>query len=716
MRRAVTTSFGSLTTGRAGLNSYDQDKLMLGELMCQMTGSNPEDKWAGPFPVGIVRPMEASTAIPGVFPWVMRWSASATSEKDWVFLADNATAASTRRVVFMTYDRKTTTPSLVGFITVTFPGTSEAKTIRALRMKYAKRTTGTVEVSGTAVTGSGTAFNVGVDVGNRIGFGSTDPSAITTWYEVSAIGSATGITLTTSAGTISAGTPYVIEQLSCLLAITSTTATNGGLYMVKGLRPEIFTTVGSAIPAATTVDKIRACYHLADASTVTNTVSFGMGIEEEVDTSTHYLWVLDTIANPVLFKYNINAAMTLASGKGTNAFVFKTGAGGAVTGTTSQLNNGRVAQTSHGPGSGAKCIYFTTTTRVYRTAELSTITTGSTSWLLDNMVEIPPGGTSTFAATAALSSIEYSSVMDTFLLLSSGAAGVRSYLTKYNTTSSQLDRIILIDAKQIDQSGADSGTTAIPSQLAAAFSGWIEGGLLYLSRIGTTAAVNQVYVVPIGADWEYASTSNARLIFPRMATPEASNYSLVAVNEVQVIGGATGKNLGFGSEPYRLYYRTTGISDNSGSWNLVTNNGDLSGVAGANYIQFMAEFRVANTGIPARLQNLTVVYEDVGTLSNYQPSATFSDAANKRFAWYFKTAFGSSVPALRVRLYDADSGSELVDDNTTSPSGTFERSTNAGGAWTSWNNTDRANSTTYLRYTPAALADSIKVRAVLTTL
>jgi len=716
MRRAVTTSFGSLTAARTGLDSYDQDKLMLGELMCQKTGSNPEDKWAGPFPVGLARPMEMSTAIPGIFPWAMQWSDSTTSEIDWIFLADNATAAATRRIVYMTYNRKTTTPSFQGFITVTFPGTSEAKTIRALRMRYAKRTAGTVSVSGTGVTGSSTTFLSGVDVGNRIGFGSTDPSQISTWYEISAVGSDNSITLTTSAGTIAGGTAYVIENLSALLAVTSATTTNGGLYMVKGLRPEMFITTGTTVPAATTVDKIRACYHLADAATVTNTVSFGMGMDEEASASSLTVWVADTLANPILFKYNANAALTLASGKSTNAFLFKTGAGGAVTGTTSQLNNGRIATASHGPGSGTKCFYFTTTTRVYRTVDLDTITTGSTSWVADNMVEIPPGGVNTIAAGAGIQSIEYSTVMDAFVLMTTGAAGIRSYLTKYNTTSAQLDRVLFTDTKQIDQSTADSGTTPIPSQLAAAFSAWIEGGLLYLARIGTTAAVNMVYTVPIAADWEYSALTNSRLIFPRMPTPEASKYSLVAVNEIQVIGGATGKNLGFNPEPYRLYYRTTGISDNSGSWNLITNNGDLSGVAGAAEIQFMAEFRVANSCVPARLQNVTVVYEDVGTLSNYQPSATFSDAANKRFAWYFKTAFGGSVPALRVRLYDADSGSELVDDNTTSPSGTFERSTNSGGAWTSWNNTDRGNSTTYLRYTPASLADSIKVRAVLTTL
>ncbi len=55
----------------------------------------------------------------------------------------------------------------------------------------------------------------------------------------------------------------------------------------------------------------------------------------------------------------------------------------------------------------------------------------------------------------------------------------------------------------------------------------------------------------------------------------------------------------------------------------------------------------------------------------------------------------------------------LVDDYTTSSTGTWEKSTN-GTSWGSYNTTDKGNDTTYIRYTPASLGDNIKVRAVLT--
>ncbi len=88
--------------------------------------------------------------------------------------------------------------------------------------------------------------------------------------------------------------------------------------------------------------------------------------------------------------------------------------------------------------------------------------------------------------------------------------------------------------------------------------------------------------------------------------------------------------------------------------------------------------------------------------------------SSKIFAWWFDTAFGSTVPTLTVRLYDADTGGLLLTDDTATPSlGTFEKTTD-GTNWVAYNDTDRVNSTTWIRYTPSSLADNIKVEAYLT--
>ena len=94
------------------------------------------------------------------------------------------------------------------------------------------------------------------------------------------------------------------------------------------------------------------------------------------------------------------------------------------------------------------------------------------------MTEVPPGGVNTFAAGAGIQNIEYSSVIDRFVVSTTGAAGIRSYMTQYRTDGGQMDRILFADYKQIDQGTADSRITPTQSQLAAAFTLWIEGGIM----------------------------------------------------------------------------------------------------------------------------------------------------------------------------------------------------------------------------------------------
>lgn len=644
---------------------------------------------------------------------------------DWVFLADAAATAATRRITCFEYRRGNSTFSWKGFITLTYP-TATNHTITGMRAVYATYTTGTVGVATATVTGSGTSWTTDrINIGSRIGFGSTDPTQISTWYYISAVGSNTSITIqsnVTASGTggvaanlsIAGGTPYVIEDLRILTTTTNATATNGGLFMAAGVSQDDFSMAGLTIPAATTVDKAKAVYWLADASTVTNDANSGIAIDEQDSWTQQYCYVIERVAatTPSIYKYNFRATLSsIASGKTTNAFVFATGTQ-TVTGNTSATNNGRIGTLDHGPGAGIKSLYFATTTRIYRVA-VGNITNGSTSFLADAMVEVPPGGASTFAATGALTGVEISDQIDRLIVTSTGTAGARSYVTKYNTNSDPFDHIFLVDGKQIDQSIADSDTTPYPAINAGVINVWSEEGLTYICRAGTSAATNHLYAVPLGADWTYADgVVKQRLYTPSLATPNAVKFVRAYVNNAQYLGE---DKMTIPTEPYRMYYRTSGITDNSGSWTLMDGTGDLTGVDGASAIQFAMEFRVIGTFcIPNRIYNICVVYEDNTTDSHYQPSVAFSSTTDKRFAWRFSTAFGGTVPTLRVRLYDAVSGGLLVDDTTTSPTGTFEKSTNDGGAWSAYDTTDKANETTYIRYTPASLGDDIKVRALLT--
>jgi hypothetical protein len=715
--RSVITNFGGLSTYRYGVDSYDSTKLGLGPLIYQRTGVGNEDKFIGPAAISVARPMEQSTAIPGVFPWAMRWQNDVDGEIDWIFLADNAAAAATRRIVAYTYNRRLSEWTWKGFILITFPSATNY-IIRGMRMTYDLEYTGTIEVSGTTVTGTSTLFSTNkVCVGNRIGFGSTDPTEITTWYQISGVGSDTGITLSASAGTISSGTSYVIEDLRCVLANTNATTTNGGLFVIKGLSFDAFSTFGTAIPAATTVDNIRASYWLADASTVTNTVSLGLGIAPKTSPTSQFVYVLDTIANPIVFKYNIRANLTVASGKSTDAFVYKTGAGGALTGAASQLNNGRLATAGHGTHSGIETLYFTTTTRVYA-APTSGITTGSTTWLSSGsiMTEVPPGGASTFSAGGVMQSIEYIGAIDKFVICSS-TSPTRSYITEYRTDASQLDRIFGCDIKQIDQSGADSSTAPIPSMSGASYSSWGEGGLCYLCTTGITAILNRMYAVPFGADWEYTGITNSRAITPEITLTDCEKFVAIIASQVQVLGtgGSSGHNLGLNTEPFRIYYRTSGISDDSGSWTLLDSSG-LFTDTGTSTIQLMFEFKTIGTlNLPARICNAAVLYKDSSTDDEWLGSQIASDVPSATFGFYFKAAYGSVVPRLRFTVKDSDSGSILYTDDSITQDGTWEKSTDGGSNWVSYNTTDRGNATTYVRIQPSSIASGVKAIASLRT-
>ena len=714
-RLAVETRLGSLSTYTMPAGPYDSTKLGLSSVIKQFTGTNPEDKFAGPLPIGLARPIEGSGAVPALYPWAMQWSPTI----DWVFFSDGQATSATRRVQMYTYDRTATTNQFgwVGSITLNLPFLTTQGTYVAsgFRMIYDKYTTGTASVSGTAVTGNTgpTTWQASrLAVGGRIGFGSSDPTLITNWYNITAITNDASITIDANIGTVVDG-PYVIEELRAVhLLVNGTTATNGGVFLTKGLNPSTFTSGSQAIIAAVSTDNIRATYWLKDAASETNTAGIGCDYMPRASWTTHHLYALNTVANPIMYKYNLRAALTVASGSSTDALVLISGAGGAVGGTMSQTNNGRIATLAHGNGSGVACMYFATTTKIYRTSDVTAIAAASTSWLPDSLSELAPGAAATYAASATLKQVEYLADIDKLLV----PTAVKAYVTRYLTDGSQFDRICLTNTLQINQSTAEISALAYFPCALAVFNVFYVAGLTYLAGVGTTAATNMIYAVPLSADWEYTTTSSHRLIFPAMTTTGCSSFGSAYMNVIEVLGGKTGKNLGMAPDSARLSYRISGITDNTGAWTPLDGSGDMSTVAASNSVQFCAEFKtISTTGIPGRITAMAVTYNDASTDTHFQPSVANSDITNKRFAWRFATAFTTTVPRLRIRLYNAVTGEgPLVDDDSTTRVGTWEKSTNGGTSWVNpWTNEDKGNDITYLRFTPLSLGDNIRVRAML---
>jgi hypothetical protein len=326
------------------------------------------------------------------------------------------------------------------------------------------------------------------------------------------------------------------------------------------------------------------------------------------------------------------------------------------------------------------------------------------------MTEIPPGGNGTISVSNGLSGVEIMDSID--MLFVSGPTTHGCYITKYNATANQMDYSVLANTAYTHTTIADSNAPWHPTISGGAMTVWSEEGMTVLCRLGTTSALNQFYLVPFGAHWDFTNTQG-EIISPKMLTPNCFRYHGVSVRAKRQIGDDVH---GLAPEPFKTYYRTSGIDDNTGGWTLVDDAGDLSAVSGAASIQFKFKFRLfGRTCVPAQILGIAVTYEDTTTVANFRPSSNFSDAATRVFAWRHSVAFGSAVPALRIRINNAVTGSNLVDDTTTAATqGTWQKSIDDGATWTAYNTTDKTNEITYIRYTASSLPAGTKVSALLT--
>ena len=686
------TAVELLTTGNfikfpfSDMSTYDSSKHNLGPLLFKGTDTwTGTENFIGPNPIQVGRPMETSIATPAGFPHAIK-----IGKEEWaIVLADLTTAATTRKFLLYIYRSDTNTLTYRGaIINATAFGT--AATIRGIRLQRSIHTTGTVSVSGTTVTGNGTNWvSRRVNAGSRIGFGSTDPDQITTWYDITPTAQITAETFTilSSPGTLS-NVPYIIEDYSLIIAMTcATTSDGGGLRIIKGLSLSTAcwsqTATATAIATATTVDNIRALYWLKNAATATaNLVSAGLGLDDlSSDNLTQLCYVLDgSSTTAAVGVYNVKKALTLTSGYDTTAYQFVTGAP-TVVGNVSQIHNCRLGTLNHGPGNGVKSLYFTTTTRMYRAA-VSGITTGSTTFLNDIMLEIPPGGVGTLPATAAMSNLEIMDSMDRIAWISSCATAFRSYVTRYKTDSSQLDHLFLGDTKLVHGSTADATCYPYPNTSSTVMTTWAEQGMMFIVRHGTTALLNQLYTVPIACHWGYQNASPYNVyITPSISTPGCTRFWRLCVNECQYLGGDT---LGVTPEGYKVYYRTTGITDNTGSWTLLPIDFDLSGVSSASAIQFKFEFKILSaTCVPARIFGLYVIYESQDDIpSDLRWNMDDSSTTDGTVGFIQATSFAVLPTVMQIDYYRVDNNSNVLTQlSSETTNGVFEY--HNGSTWVS---------------------------------
>jgi hypothetical protein len=658
-----------------------------------------------------------------------------SSTIDWIFTLENV-STQTKRISLYTYNRETGRYAHPGFITFTRTN-SGAGVNKGLSVAYYTHTTGTVAVSGVTVTGTNTLFQTQrIAAGSRIGFGTTNPTAVTNWYYINSITSDTSLTLTVAVPSeISSGTSYVIEELRIIVADTvSTTSPLGGVFIAKGINFDDFLIAGKTISASSgSIDNLKLCYQLTDGYRSGGTVSVAGTVSNfnpqccvldgerktDFDGLTHSMYVIDTASNARLYVYNIRSNDPITGGRiaVTQSNIQITGPL-TLTGTFVGGGIGNIAclaTTNHGPGKGTKSLYFATTTRIYRT-DVTNLYHGKPNWINDVRNEIPTGSISTLSAGSGMYAISYDDKSDRFLI--NTTAGLKWYYTKFPEGSGDpLDYASSYNLLMLDSSNSDPRNVPL---LAANTNNWVYyfalNGLTHLLKWGSGGVgVSNLFCAPFASHWEFANFTNEVAISPVINVTNVEYFFKLVIQDLTYLSRDTFLTT---INRLRAYCRTTGIDNNTGGWEPIDDTGDLSSVEPTNQIQFKFEFQILgqNYNIPGRFFGFNLIYKEIVTDDHYQFSVGKSDELTKRFVWRFSQPFGDTVPTLRVRLYDNTTDNLLVDDNTLTPSGTFQKSTDNGLNWSAYSSEDKSNETTFIRYKPLYISDTVDVRPILTLL
>ena len=649
---------------------YDPSKINVGPHVGQYKiGPNDVDKFIGPAPVlavhlGMIDQNDGSTTSVNVHS-IYKFSPTLY----YIFSFD--TALTPVKVRLIEFNTQTMQLKYCGIISITMVGTGQV--VNSCEVLVNDYTTGTVGVSGTSVTGSGTTWATGLSAGSRIGFGSTDPTQITTWYHISAIGSDTSITLTTNAGNIASGTPYVIQDMMFLMVGSS------GLYVTKGLSLLDFTFPAKAIPLLPTgQDKIKGNVWLKD-SPFTNTNAVGLFPDEFESWTRQNVYVGNGSINVNFYRYNVRAPLTVTSGEailtGDNMVVSTTqilggGSGIRSTGGMFKIKHGQVANTNN--------IYVasssTSVPNIYRINQKN-ITANSSPFAQDEICfrNILVGGSTTAAIPLSSGFIfTYCDLIDRLII--QNTQSTQFYIMKYTTTETPEK----MAGVYLTQKMSPYRNNNVPLRLASKstikqYFKCKDGWLITVSDVQVAGRFdeNTIMVYPLGADNDYVSITGNRIICPKIELPSnVKSLSRLMINNVKLLGDNVH---GETPEATFAFFRTSGIDDNSGDWIPIPQNGDLSGVY-AKQIQFSFTFRTLGmVMIPARIMSISLLYETYDELpEQYRWNFMDFDLSNGTVAWYQKSLF-SELKEHEINIYRADSGAlVLTQKSGSSIAGNFQ--------------------------------------------
>jgi hypothetical protein len=236
--------------------------------------------------------------------------------------------------------------------------------------------------------------------------------------------------------------------------------------------------------------------------------------------------------------------------------------------------------------------------------------------------------------------------------------------------------------------------------------------MLYLT-IGTANTQNIWLNIPIGADYKYAPQTKQWAVFPKLIVPSNKKFKS---SLIKYSNAMSSEEMSFPPERVYIFYRTSGIDDDSGSWTRLPDNGDMSNITATEQIQLAVAWDVMGTfALYPPVYGVTLVYENDSQISQYIPSLSLTDVTNKRFVWRQAQLFiTTNIPVLNIKLYNSETGNLITEDTTALQShGVFQYSANSGSTWNTWDNNQNVLNN-YIRYTANNLPANTLINAVIT--
>jgi hypothetical protein len=641
-----------------GYNStgYDPSFVNLGYLMKRYTGATKYENYVSPLRMEFI--FNGANYYNNTFSYIFK-VIRYTKNLDYIFMTNTSNS---QNIQYMVYNRKENKFYQGGVVYMFFRGATNMYIYDA-DANLDTSSDGNVNVSGNTVTGFGTKFDtLRFSVGSRIGFGSTNPEAITEWYEVASIVSDTSLTLTeTVTKTYPNNCPYIIEELSFITAILWNTSPYnlGGVYLVKGIN-FTFMRHGNTVPFATTVDRVRANYRILYPGTYSVTYASNLAILPKSSNTEHIFYGMIESGNTMrIAAFNARAPLTLIAGESTSAFKYMTKSYDCIN-TADGL---RMLWLPTGQGRNKHSIYFRSgSAAVLQRIDLDDIKQDGDFFGKDYLMVKPlANGIRSYAQTGP-SNVRYIPNLEQ-LLFSSQFSAVLPYDSNYPYYNIEFGEV------NLENSDYRMPSKEMVSHMRDSPNFNISDGLWYFVTNSYKLAI-----LPGEADWRFASRNNARIITHSIDTSYITKFNKLLVSHPEILGT---HDLGTTPEPFRVYYRTDGISDDSGSWGLLDDTFDMSFITPKDNIQFMFEFRILGRAcVPNRIYGLSISYfVDDDLPSGFEWNLYDSSNANSIIGFEQTNAL-SSFNSFKITYYLSESDKEVFTAYSTE---------NINGSFQYWN-------------------------------